>query len=179
MKEKLAHLKELHTHDHVAERWPDIIDPTSVAKDEGVVVTKAGKKGWWNRGIVQKSRHLLFVYGENQRDYKEMKGSLHPTNGKLIHQGVVHKQKTTQANIRGEFNAFPITTVWYTNLPSSDQYVNRVVCFSFVVFVVFVVFWLCFGCGLVVAMLDVRVEHTLAVMTFHNIKEFFVCISLV
>jgi hypothetical protein len=151
MKEKLAHLKEVHTHDHVAERWPDIIDPTSVAKGEGVVVTKSGKKGWWNRGIVQKSRHLLFVYGENQRDYKEMKGSLHPTNGKLIHQGVVHKQKTTQANIRGEFNAFPLTTVWYTNLPSSDQYVNRFDRFVFVVVVVVVVvLWLCCGCVVVV-----------------------------
>jgi len=36
---------------------------------------------------------------------------------------------------------------------------------------------LCFDC--VVVVLDVRVEYTLAVMTFHNIKEFFVCISLV
>ena len=52
MKEKLAHLKELHTHDHVAERWPDIIDPTSVAKDEGVVVTKAGTVALYrNRAI--------------------------------------------------------------------------------------------------------------------------------
>lgn len=120
MKEKLQKLKELTKKDHVATRWPDIVDQNNI-NNGFIVVTKKGKLGWWNRKIVEESRHLIFVYGENHRDYLEMDASLHPTNGKLTHHGSVHRQKTTQANIRGEFNAFPITTVWYSTLPSSDQ----------------------------------------------------------
>ena len=116
---------------HVPTLWPDIVYLVDGEEQDeghrhhhhqkdGIVTTLAGKDGWWNREIIQKYRHLLFVYGENHRDYTEMDASLHPTNGKLIHTGKVHQQSTTQANIRGEFNAFPIRTVWYTQLPASD-----------------------------------------------------------
>ena len=112
--------KEEKKMEHVAKKWPDVVDLSTIGGG-GVVTTVPGKRGWWDRPTVVQHRHLLFVYGENHRDYVAMDASVHPIDGKMKHSGKVHVQKTTQANIRGELNAFPIRTVWYRHLPGSDQ----------------------------------------------------------
>jgi hypothetical protein len=83
--------------------------------------------------MAKEFRHLLFVYGENHRDYLAMDAYLHPVSGRFAsdkgalqdtsHEGI-HIQTKTQANIRGETNAFPVRTVWYHSLPESHGYRN-------------------------------------------------------
>ena len=122
--------------------FPDIVDlstavpavmTAAAAAIPRVVYTKPGRRGFWNRDMAKEFRHLLFVYGENHRDYLAMDAYLHPVSGQFAsdkgerkpasHEGI-HVQTKTQANIRGEPNAFPVRTVWYHSLPESHGYRN-------------------------------------------------------
>merc|ERR1711871_1391770 len=53
-----------------------------------------------------------------------MNAAINPISGQLVVQGRVRTQARTQANIRGEPNAFPIRTVWYHHLPNGHAYKN-------------------------------------------------------
>merc|ERR1711871_1472900 len=95
----------------LSEVFLDIIElsqePTSAMSIPRVVYTKQGESGYWNRDIAKDCRHLLFVYGENHRDYLAMGAYLHPVSGRFesdrgprgytSHEGI-HIQETTQAN---------------------------------------------------------------------------------
>ena len=56
MQEELARLTEAATEDHAAPLWPDVVDASTATQGDGVVVTKAGRSGWWNRQIVAKAQ---------------------------------------------------------------------------------------------------------------------------
>ena len=86
--------------------------------------TKAGTEGYWNRDVVEKHPRILFIYGENHRDFLKMKPYFDVEHGELRPQWHYTDQKTTQGNIRGEPNAFPIRTSWYHAIPGSDAYQN-------------------------------------------------------
>ena len=93
-------------------------------KTTNVVYTKPGSEGYWNRQITESHPRLLFVYGENHRDFLKMRAWFDKEHGELRPQWHYTDQKTTQGNIRGEPNAFPIRTMWYHTIPGSDQYQN-------------------------------------------------------
>ena len=95
-----------------------------IEKGGNVLLTKPGKDGYWNREIAEKHPRLLFVYGENHRDFLKMKAYFDVEHGELRPQWHYTDQKRTQGNIRGEPNAFPIRTSWYHAIPGSDAYQN-------------------------------------------------------
>ena len=104
---------------------PDIIETAPlIHKTTNVVYTKPGSEGYWNRQITESHPRLLFVYGENHRDFLKMRAWFDKEHGELRPQWHYTDQKTTQGNIRGEPNAFPIRTMWYHTIPGSDQYQN-------------------------------------------------------
>merc|ERR1711968_327640 len=54
----------------LAHMLPPIIDTSTLLnKTSNVVYTKAGSKGYWNRQIAEAHPRMLFVYGENHRDF--------------------------------------------------------------------------------------------------------------
>lgn len=105
---------------------PGLIDVSRMQQngDSNILFTKAGKDGYWNRKITEENPRLLWVYGENHRDFLKMKPWFDRDHGELRPQAHFTHQKTTQGNIRGEPNAFPIRTMWYHTIPGSDQYQN-------------------------------------------------------
>jgi len=110
------------------ENLPSIVlnseNDLAIEKGGNVLLTKAGKDGYWNREIAEAHPRLLFVYGENHRDFLKMKAFFDVEHGELRPQWHYTDQKRTQGNIRGEPNAFPIRTSWYHAIPGSDAYQN-------------------------------------------------------
>ena len=76
----------------------------------------------WDRTLLRRHRKALFIYPENHRDFLAMspvKVSKR-TCALWVGGNRTRRQQKGKANIRGELNAFPLRTAWFSSLPDTD-----------------------------------------------------------